>query len=554
MNQELLRVIDRYAAVKAVGAEDAFAAFQSAIAANIIDRAIRGTVEPQVHVSIDRASGDVSATVDGAPLAAGPLEIAINATLANMKKSVGDAPKPAAPQAAKPPVKAIPKAAAKPSPAATERKMASPELLRIVDGIARDKNIDKETVYEDLEAAMISAARKAYTTEDVQVHIDRANGAISAAVNGKAMDIRDLGRIAAQTAKQVMIQRIREAERGSIYEEYLDRRGQIVTGRVSRFEGGTLIVDLGRAEAILPKSEQIPGESHQVDERLRAMVLEVKEVPAAVKIILTRTHPDFIRALFELEVPEVAERIIEIKALAREAGYRTKVAVNSLDTKVDAVGACVGVRGSRIKSIVDELGGEKIDIVRWNDSSKVLIANSLKPAQVAEIALCFELGRATVVVTDDQLSLAIGKRGQNVRLAARLTGWDIDILTPNEFNAGLDVLEKTLREVEGVDSTIVDQIVAMGMVTVMDVEEVGAEPIVNELGMESDRAQKIAARCAIEAKKVAEQQKEKKAAAAAAAEASPAPVEASPVGEVLAEEPSAPAEGPPEGQAQGPVQ
>ncbi|MCY2924541.1 MAG: transcription termination factor NusA, partial [Planctomycetota bacterium] len=164
---------------------------------------------------------------------------------------------------------------------------------------------------------------------------------------------------------------------------------------------------------------------------------------------------------------EVAEGIIEIKALAREAGYRTKVAVNSLDPKVDAVGACVGVRGSRIRSIVDELGGEKIDIVRWNDSSKILIANSLKPAEVAEIALCFELSRGTVVVTDDQLSLAIGKRGQNVRLAARLTGWDIDILTPEEFNLGLDTLEKTLRTVEGVESTVVDQVIAMGMVSVM---------------------------------------------------------------------------------------
>ncbi len=221
------------------------------------------------------------------------------------------------------------------------------------------------------------------------------------------------------------------------------------------------------------------------------MVLEVRERPSQVLVVLTRTHPDFIRALFELEVPEVAEKIIEIKALAREAGYRTKVAVNSLDSKVDAVGACVGIRGSRIKNIVDELGGEKIDIVRWNDSSKILIANALKPAEVAEIALGFELGRATVVVTDDQLSLAIGKRGQNVRLAARLTGWDIDILTPAEFNAGLDVLEKALREVQGVDSTVVDQVVAMGMVNVLDVEEVGADPLVNELQLDRELAARI---------------------------------------------------------------
>jgi N utilization substance protein A len=249
------------------------------------------------------------------------------------------------------------------------------------------------------------------------------------------------------------------------------------------------------------------------------MVLDVKEHPSAVKIILSRTHPDFIRSLFDLEVPEVAEGIIEIKALAREAGYRTKVAVNSLDAKVDAVGACVGVRGSRIKNIVEELGGEKIDIVRWNESSKTLIANSLRPAEVSEIALCFELERATVVVNEDQLSLAIGKRGQNVRLGARLTGWDIDILTPGEFNSGLDVLEKALRKIEGINSTVVDQVIAMGMVNVLDVEEVGAEALTSSeqgLGLEEALAQSIVIACAEEARRVAaEKEKEKQAAAAA---------------------------------------
>ena len=384
------------------------------------------------------------------------------------------------------------------------------ELLRIVESLARDKNIDKETVFEDLEIAMVSAIRKANAdANEIDVRIDRELGEIIAFVDGETMSLRDLGRIAAQTAKQVMIQRIREAERGSLYEEYLDRRGQIVTGRSVRWEGGSLIVDLGRTEALLPRSEQIPGESHMPEERIRAMVLDVREDPNQVKIILTRTHPDFIRALFDLEVPEVAEKIIEIKALAREAGYRTKAAVASLDPKVDAVGACVGIRGSRIKNIVDELSGEKIDIVRWNDSSKILIANSLKPAEVAEVALCFELGRAIVVVTEDQLSLAIGKRGQNVRLAARLTGWDIDILTPTEFNAGLDVLEKALREVEGVDSTIVDQIIAMGIVSAMDVDEVGVEPLINELNMNRELAQRIVVHCAQEAKRVAEEHAKK---------------------------------------------
>jgi N utilization substance protein A len=394
------------------------------------------------------------------------------------------------------------------------------ELLRIVDGIARDKNIDKETVFEDLEAAMFTAIRKANThTEDIVCRIDRQSGQITASVDGEALSVKQLGRIAAQTAKQVMIQRIREAERGSIYEEYLDRKGQIVTGRVARWEGGSLIVELGRIEAILPKSEQIPGDSHRPDERIRAMILDVREQPSQVKIVLSRSHPDFIRALFELEVPEVGEGIIEIKALAREPGYRTKAAVTSTDVKVDAVGACVGIRGSRIKNIVDELGGEKIDIVRWNESSKILIANALKPAEVSEIALCFELGRATVVVTEDQLSLAIGKRGQNVRLAARLTGWDVDILTPKEFNTGLDHLEQALRKVAGVDSTVVDKVAAMGMVNVLDVEEVGPEPFVNELSIDRDLAQAIVVNCAEEARRVAEEQQAAKEAKAKAEKA-----------------------------------
>ena len=422
------------------------------------------------------------------------------------------------------------------------------ELLRIVDSIARDKNIDAEVVFQDLEAAMLSAIRKANPeAEDVAVAINRGTGEIDARVEGEPMSIRDLGRIAAQTAKQVMIQKIREAERGSIFDEFTERRGEIVTGRASRWEGGVLVVEVERTEALLPKSEQIPGESYMPEDRVRAMILDVRPEPGQVKIILSRTHPDFIRSLFEMEVPEVGEGIIELKILAREAGYRTKVAVNSLDAKVDPVGACVGVRGSRIKNIVEELGGEKIDIVRWNESSQILIANALKPAEVAQIALCFELGRATVVVTDDQLSLAIGKRGQNVRLAARLTGWDVDILTPAEFNTGLDAMEKALREIEGIDSKIVDSIVAMGMVSVLDVEEVGPDPLVNELKLDRDLAQRVVVHCAETAKRLAEQQAAAQEAAALEAAAPPVVEEETPEGAVEVEAvaeaaPDAPAE------------
>lgn len=403
----------------------------------------------------------------------------------------------------------------------------SSELLRIVDSISRDKNIDKEAVLLDLETAMVSAVRKAHGQEiDATVTIDRMTGAISATVAGQPVSMAELGRIAAQTAKQVMIQKIREAERGSIFEEFLEKKGTIVTGMVSRFEGGSLVVNLGRTEAFLPRSQQIPGETHQPGERIRALILEVREAPHQIKIILSRAHPDFIRRLFELEVPEVAERIIEIKALAREAGYRTKVAVTSIDSKVDAVGACVGVRGSRIKNIVEELGGEKIDIVRWNESSQILIGNAIKPAEVQDIALCFELGRATVVVPEDQLSLAIGKRGQNVRLAARLTGWDIDILTPKEYNKGLDRLAQTLRAVEGADEMIAEKITLLGLINVMDIEEVGFEPLVEELGITQELGERIVAACGVEAKKVQAEleveKAEKAAAAAALAAAGPA--------------------------------
>lgn len=401
----------------------------------------------------------------------------------------------------------------------------NPEVLRIVDAISRDKNIDKDSVVADLEAAIVSAARKKFgQDEDVQVTIDRLSGDMTCMLNGQQIDVRELGRIPAQTAKQVMIQKLREAERGSIYEEYVERKGQIITGTVARFEGGSLVVNLGRTEGFLPKSEQIPGETHHPGERIRALILDVREMPHQVKIVLSRSHPDFIRRLFELEVPEVAERIIEIKALAREAGYRTKIAVSSIDSKVDAVGACVGVRGSRIKNIVDELGGEKIDIVRWNESSQILITNALKPAEIQEIALCFELGRATVVVADDQLSLAIGKRGQNVRLAARLTQWDVDILTPTEYNKGLDDMVTVLKSVENVDDMMIDKLMAMGIISLADVEEVGAEPLIQELGLTPEAAEKIVGIASVEAKRIAAEMEEKKkikAAEATAEESSP---------------------------------
>ena len=399
------------------------------------------------------------------------------------------------------------------------------ETLRILDSIARDRNIDRELLIEDLEQAMVSAARKHFNsldTEEFGCNMDRLSGAITLWRNhedGTREDIplSSMGRIPAQTAKQVMIQRFREDERNSLLEEFAKRQGEVVTGTAQRYEGGALVVQIERAEGFMPRSEQIPGEQFHPGDRVRCLILDVRDAGHQVKIVLSRSHPDFIRRLFEQEVPEVSERVIEIKAMAREAGFRTKLAVSSIDSKVDAVGACVGVRGSRIRNIVDELNGEKIDIVRWNESSQVLIANALKPAEVEEVSLCFELGRATIIVRDDQLSLAIGRRGQNVRLAARLTGWDIDILTPEEFAKGLEILESTVRQIEGVDDETLDRMGALGMISVFDVEEVGEGVLMDDLGMSEELATEIIERCAEKAHEVSEQQEREKAEAEAKA-------------------------------------
>lgn len=394
--------------------------------------------------------------------------------------------------------------------------MNGPELIRLIDSIARERNVEKDVLYRDIEQAMVSAARKHFNvleTDEFRCELDRINGQLKLFRGDKEIPLESLGRIPAQTAKQVMIQRFREDERQSIYEEFAERVGELTTGVAQRYEGGALVVQVGRAEGFMPRSEQIPGEQHQPGERVRCLILDVRDSGSQVKIVLSRANPDFIKRLFEVEVPEVAERIIEVKAMAREPGHRTKLAVSSIDTKVDAVGACVGVRGSRIKNIVDELGGEKIDIVRWNESSQILIANALKPAEVAEISLCFELGRATVVVNEDQLSLAIGKRGQNVRLAARLTNWDVDILTPVEYEKSMVRMATTLKDVPGISEGMPDRLAALGVISVFDVEEVGPEYLAEQLPCELAIAEAAVARAGEEAKVVAEEQQREKEAA-----------------------------------------
>jgi len=375
------------------------------------------------------------------------------------------------------------------------------ETLEIIETIAKQRKIDKTVIIADLEQAMVSAARKHFNsldTEEFSCNMDMLSGEISIwrHLDGGAVEIHlaDLGRIPAQTFKQVMIQRFREDERSGIFDEYIDKTGDLITGICSRYEGGSLIVQLdkgGRVEGFMPRSEQIPGEQFKPGDRVRCFILDVRDTGTQVKIVLSRSHPDFIRRLFDAEVPEVQEHVIEIHAMSREPGFRTKIAVTSNDSKVDPVGACVGVRGSRIRNIVEELGGEKIDIVRWNESSQVLISNALKPAEVDEVSLCFELGRATIIVRDDQLSLAIGRRGQNVRLAARLTGWDIDILTPEEYQKGLEILWDALKPIDGVTEEMLDRMAALGIISIFDVEEIGRNVLEEDL----EFGKQIADRC-----------------------------------------------------------
>ncbi len=348
--------------------------------------------------------------------------------------------------------------------------MKGSDLIRIIDEMQHLKNIDREIIFSGIESALQLAAEKKYGEgAGVVVAIDRDKGDILAKRGDESLDPAEFGRIAAQSAKNVMIQKIREAECNSVFGEYAAMKGDLVHGAVTRNDGGACIVNLGKTESILPRSEQIPGETHHVNERIKAVILEVKKQGQRVKIVLSRTHPEFVRRLFEQEIPEIKERTIEIKAIAREAGYRAKIAVSSVDMKVDCVGACVGVRGSRIKNIVDELGGERIDIVRWNESLQVMIPNALQPAQVDDVFLYPRVGRAIVLVKDDQLSLAIGRRGQNVRLASKLVGWDIEIMTMDEMNDSIERAEKWFRKIPNLSDELLEMFITEGFMSYVDI-------------------------------------------------------------------------------------
>ncbi len=314
------------------------------------------------------------------------------------------------------------------------------ELMRMVDVLHREKDIPKEVIFRALEDAIAAGVRKRLGVgEDLVVHIDRKSGEVKMedAEEEYEFDLQELGRIAAQAVKQGLMQRLREAERDVLYEEYETRVGQLVNGLVQRFEGDYQVVNLGKVEAYLGKEDRVRGETFNPGDRIRAIIVEVRKEGSKVRILVSRTHPDLVKRLFELEVPEIADGIIEIKRVVREPGYRTKMAVASNDPKIDSIGACVGVRGSRIKAVIDELRGERIDIIKWSDSLEQLIMNGLKPATIhlENIYPDVESRSAAVVVDEDQQSLAIGKKGQNVRLASRLCGWEIEIKTRAEFEA-----------------------------------------------------------------------------------------------------------------------
>jgi len=328
--------------------------------------------------------------------------------------------------------------------------MKGEDLILYVESISRTRDIPLEEVFRGLEDALLQGVRrKLGLDDDLVVRIDRATGEVHMEDNEEIyeLDLDQLGRIVAQAVKQGFLQRVREAERDVLYDEYEARVGQLVNGQVQRFEGESLVINLGKVEAYLSRDDRVRGENFAPGDRIRCLIVEVRKDGSRVKIFVSRTHPDLVRCLFQLEVPEVSDEIIEVRRVVREPGYRTKMAVVSSDPKIDCIGACVGVRGSRIKAVIDELRGERIDIIRWSDSLEQLIMNGLKPALIHldNIFPDVDNHRAIVIVDEDQQSLAIGKRGQNVRLASKLCGWDIEIKTRSEFDGG----EGTEGELEG---------------------------------------------------------------------------------------------------------
>lgn len=403
------------------------------------------------------------------------------------------------------------------------------ELLAIMNYMEKEKGIDREVLIEAVQFALESASRRNVgSMKQTRVEIDRNTcdirvmGTVKVvekssksdestislaqaqkykkdAAIGDEIEIevtpKNFGRIAAQTAKQAIIQKIRQAEKDMVYDDYKDRIGEIVTGSVRQFNRGDIVVDLGRAQALLPAKERVPTEEYQVGDRVRAMVLDVQPNMAGPAVLLSRSHPDFVRSLFKLEVSEIAEGIVEIKGVAREAGFRTKIAVASNDEKVDPVGACVGMRGTRVKNIVRELSGEKIDIIRWSDDVKTYVANALAPAKLIKVSEDPVVPKLLHVVTDaDQLSLAIGKRGQNVRLTARLVGWKVDIKKDEKEISFEEKVARAIEElagIEGIDREQAELLVKSGFLSIEGILASEVSDLAETTGMDEEQARMI---------------------------------------------------------------
>jgi len=396
--------------------------------------------------------------------------------------------------------------------------MKNEELLSVVEHIEREKGIDKDILFKAIEQAFVSAARKIIGNKEAEViaTIDRASGKIKIVSDGKEIKSDEFGRIAAQTAKQVIIQKIREAERDIVFDDYQKRIGMITAGSVHRFEKGDIVVDLGKTEAILPRSQQCPRERWKQGDRVRVYIQAVNKSAHGPEIIVSRADPLFVKKMFETEVPEIAEGIVEIRAIAREPGERTKIAVWSKDEKVDAVGACVGMRGSRVKDIVKELGGERVDIIRYSDDIKEYVKAALNPTEIQDIKVDKAAKKIEVVVPDDQLSIGIGKHGQNIRLASKLVGWEMDIrgkdakakealeaLLPSapveqEASAATAISEEAvapapsaITSIEGVGVKTAQILAAAGYTTVEQIKGLTVEDLTKLDGIGEKTAEKI---------------------------------------------------------------
>ena len=385
------------------------------------------------------------------------------------------------------------------------------DILRYVDSMHREKNIDQEIVFSAIEAALQTAAKRQYGEEsDIVVQLDRQNGQIKAFLAGEPLGDDQIGRIGAQTAKQVIIQKVKEAERDALMIEYRDQIGQIVNGVIGRADGGVATVQLGNVEAILPRSEQIPGETLHANERVRAVVYEVRATGNRIRVVLSRTRPQFVQRLFEQEIPELSEGVISIDSISREPGYRSKVAVSSVDSQVDPIAVCVGYRGSRIKAVREELAGEHIDVVRYSEDPEVLIPNALQPATVEQVLLCDLIGRAIVLVQEDQLSLAIGRRGQNVRLASKLCGWDIEIMTGGELEEQIERAVAGFSTIEGVTAEIAQSLVEQGYLSYDDLSVIEPDALMEMGSLTAEEVDRIVEQAELRAAEAEEAAAEEK--------------------------------------------